>query len=61
MLVSKLPHRKVYTNIKVIMLSISTMIKLGVQSNVTATFNTCWQKNGAMDVVVESMSHTDLI
>ena len=40
------------------MLSISTMIKLGVQSNVRVTFDTCWQKNGVMDVVVESMSHT---
>ena len=61
MLVSKLPQCEVYTNIKVIMLSISTMIKLGVQSNVRATFDTCWQKNGVMDVIVESMSHTDLI
>ena len=40
------------------MLSISTMIKLGVQSNVRVTCDTCWQKNGVMDVVVESMSHT---
>jgi len=43
------------------MLSIITMIKLGIQSNVRVTCDTCWQKNGVMDVIFQSMNLTELI